>query len=103
MEAALHYYDGLLARTLGREAEAEGALRRALYLDPGFVMAHYQLGLLLIAVARPAEGRRFLDNAIRLGQTLPAGAHLAEADGIGPRELAQSAALARSAVEEPAR
>ncbi|MCJ2079934.1 CheR family methyltransferase [Methylobacterium sp. J-090] len=103
MEAALHYYDGLLARTLGREAEAEGAWRRALYLDPGFVMAHYQLGLLLIAVARPAEGRRFLDNAIRLGQTLPAGAHLAEADGLGPRELAQSAALARSAVEEPAR
>ncbi|GJD32026.1 hypothetical protein PMNALOAF_3291 [Methylobacterium adhaesivum] len=98
MEAALHYYEGLLARALGREAEAEGALRRALYLDPGFVMAHYQLGLLLIALSRPQEGGRFLDNAIRLGQTLPVGASLAESDGIGPRDLAQSAALARSAL-----
>ncbi|KQP58901.1 CheR family methyltransferase [Methylobacterium sp. Leaf112] len=100
MAAVLHYYDGLLARTLGRDAEAEAALRRALYLDPGFVMAHYQLGLLLIAMTRPAEGCRFLDNAIRLGETLPAVAHLAEADGIGPRELAQSAALARSTLED---
>lgn len=103
MQAALHYYEGLLARTLGRDAEAEAALRRALYLDPGFVMAHHQLGLLLIAVSRPAEGRRFLDNAIRLGQALPVGTCLAESDGLGPRELAQSAALIRSASDEAAR
>jgi chemotaxis protein methyltransferase CheR len=103
MAAALHYYEGLLARTLGRDAEAETALRRALYLDPGFVMAHHQLGLLLIAVSRPEEGRRFLDNAIRLGRALPIGTRLAEADGLGPRELAQSAALARSASGETVR
>ncbi|SFG68636.1 CheR family methyltransferase [Methylobacterium gossipiicola] len=103
MEAALHYYEGLLARTLGRDAEAEAALRRTLYLDPGFVMAHHQLGLLLLAVSRPEEGRRFLDNAVRLGQALPAEACLAEADGLGPRELAQSAALIRSAADGAAR
>jgi len=103
MEAALHYHEGLLARTLGREAEAEAALRRALYLDPGFVMAHHQLGLLLLAVSRPEEGRRFLDNAVRLGQALPVDACLAEADGLGPRELAQSAALIRSASDEAVR
>ena len=98
MEAILHYYDGLLARTLGRDAEAEGALRRALYLDPGFVMAHYQLGLLMIGLGRRADAARALDNAIRLAQSLAPDAVVAEGDGLGPRELARSAALARAGV-----
>lgn len=95
-DPALHYYDGLLARSLGRDAEAERALRGALYLDRDFVMAHYQLGLLLLGLGRNGEAARALDNAIRLAQALPAGAVVAEGDGLGPRELARSAALARA-------
>lgn len=95
-EAALHYYQGLLAHSLGREAEAERALRGALYLDRDFIMAHYQLGLLLVVRGRIDEAGRALDNAVRLGLALPPGATVPEGDGLGGREIAESAALARA-------
>lgn len=95
-EPALHYYQGLLARSLGREAEAERALRGALYLDRAFLMAHYQLGLLLIAHGRPDEAGRALDHAIRLGLAQPPGVPVPEGDGLGGREIAESATLARA-------
>ncbi|MCJ2034461.1 CheR family methyltransferase [Methylobacterium sp. J-068] len=95
-DPALHYYDGLLAHSLGREPEAERALRGALYLDRDFVMAHYQLGLLMLGLGRRGEAARALDNAVRLAQALAPDAVVAEGDGLGPRELARSAALARA-------
>ena len=95
-DAALHYYDGLLARALGRDAEAERALRGALYLDRDFVMAHYQLGLLMLGLGRAGEADRALDNAIRLAQALAPDAVVAEGGGIAPGDLARSAVLARS-------
>ncbi|MDB5647585.1 protein-glutamate O-methyltransferase CheR [Methylobacterium sp.] len=95
-DPALHYYDGLLAHSLGRHPEAERALRGALYLERDFVMAHYQLGLLLIGLGRTGEAARALDNAIRLAQALAPDAIVAEGDGLGPRELARSATLARA-------
>ncbi|MCJ2045225.1 protein-glutamate methyltransferase [Methylobacterium sp. J-078] len=96
-DPALHYYDGLLARALGRDAEAERALRGALYLDRDFVMAHYQLGLLMLGLGRAGEADRALDNAVRLAQALAPDAVVAEGDGIAPGDLARSAVLARSA------
>ena len=99
-EAALHYYEGLLAWSLGREAEAERALRGALYLDRDFVMAHYQLGLLLIATGHPAAAARALDNAIRVGNRLPADAYLPEGDGTRAGQLVAGATLARDGLEE---
>lgn len=97
-DPVLHYYDGLLAHSLGREAEAERAWRGALYLDRAFVMAHYQLGLLMIGLGRRADAVRALDNAIRLAQSLAPDALVAEGDGLGPHEIARSAALARAGV-----
>ncbi|KQP40821.1 protein-glutamate methyltransferase [Methylobacterium sp. Leaf104] len=97
-DPVLHYYEGLLAHSLGREAEAERAWRGALYLDRAFVMAHYQLGLLMIGLGRRSDAARALDNAIRLAQALAPDAVVAEGDGLGPHELARSAALARAGV-----
>lgn len=96
MQAALHYYDGLLARGLGRDAEAERAFRGALYLDRDFVMAHYQLGLLLLALGRGAAAGRALDNAARLSRALSPEAPVPEGDGISAWQLAESAAMARA-------
>ena len=97
-DAALRFYEGLLARTLGREAEAERAFRAALYLDRGFVMAHYHLGLLLIAQGRPAEAARALDNAVAFSQALPPDTALPEGDGAGAGEIAAGAAAARAGI-----
>ncbi|AWN44096.1 CheR family methyltransferase [Methylobacterium durans] len=91
-------YEGLLGLSLGREAEAERSLRGALYLDPGFVMAHYHLGLLLAALGRPGPARRALDNAGRLSEALPPTLVLPEADGATAGEIAESARLARARI-----
>ena len=43
--APAHYYYALVLQSTGAHGEAEKALRRAIYLDRGFALAHYQLGL----------------------------------------------------------
>jgi chemotaxis protein methyltransferase CheR len=83
---ALHYYQGLVLHALGRLAEAEESLRRAVYLDSEFVMAHYQLGVTRLAQGRTALGRRSIKTAAVLTGTkasdenLPCGASLTVAD-----------------------
>ena len=90
-EPALRYYEGLLALDLGREVEAERALRGALFLDRGFVMAHYQLGLLMARRGRREEAVRALDNALRLAQGLPPETILPEGDGVSAIRMAENA------------
>ncbi|AWN50113.1 protein-glutamate methyltransferase [Methylobacterium terrae] len=87
----LRYYEGLLARARSRPEEAERAFRGALYLDKGFVMAHYHLGLTLIAAGRDEAGRRAVANAVRLAARLPGDAVLPEGDGLTAAELAGAA------------
>ncbi|WP_424134695.1 CheR family methyltransferase [Roseomonas chloroacetimidivorans] len=85
--AALHLLDGLIARALDDTAAAEAALRRALYLDKGFVAAHYQLGLLLLDRGATEAGRRSIANAARLARALPGGTVLEEGDGMTAETL----------------
>ena len=101
-DPALRYYEGLLALDLGREAEAERALRGALFLDRSFVMAHYQLGLLLARKARRGEAARALDNALRLAQGLPPETIVPEGDGVSAERLAENARALLSAIGGPA-
>jgi chemotaxis protein methyltransferase CheR len=90
-DATLRLYEGLLARARARPEEAERAFRGAIYLDKGFVMAHYHLGLTLIAAGRREAGCRALANALRLAAGLPAEAGLPEGDGLTPGDLAEAA------------
>lgn len=80
--AALHYYDAILHHGSGDAVAAEAGLRRALYLDRGFVLAHHRLGLLLLGTGRRDAGRRALTAALRLAAALPCDASLAEGDDI---------------------
>ena len=89
-DARLRYYEGLLARSLGWEREAERALRGALFLDRDFVMAHFQLGLLLSALDRAAPATRALDNAGRLAHSLAPDTVLPEGDGVTAVEMVET-------------
>ena len=82
MVAGLHLYAGLLAWTRGEPAEAERALGRAIYLDTGHVMAHYQLGLLRLHRGDVAGGRRAIAHALRIARSLPPDTPLPEGDGL---------------------
>ncbi|GJD52279.1 hypothetical protein OPKNFCMD_5042 [Methylobacterium crusticola] len=91
-DARLRYYEGLLARARARPEEAERAFRGAVYLDKGFVMAHYHLGLTLIAAGRAGDGQRALANALRCAERLPGPSLLPEGDGLTAERLRAAAA-----------
>ncbi|PSC03922.1 protein-glutamate methyltransferase [Alsobacter soli] len=95
-DPTLHYYRGLLDQSAGRLGEAETAFRSALYLDRSFVMAHYQLGLLLARRGDRVAARRSLSTAARLAAGLPGGAELPEGDGLTAGTLTL---LARAALQ----
>jgi chemotaxis protein methyltransferase CheR len=87
LNPALHFYQGLISQALNRPVEAQQAFRRSLYLDKSFAMAHYHLGLLLLADGQASAGRRALANAARIAGTMPDDQALAEADGATARDL----------------
>jgi chemotaxis protein methyltransferase CheR len=68
--AAAHYFHALVLHSTGAIGEAEQALRRAIYLDRAFALAHYQLGLARKEVHDTAGGVRAFRNALdALGNT----------------------------------
>lgn len=54
---------------LNQSAEAEAELRKILYLDHQCVMAHYQLGLLLLRNRKKIAGLKCLKNAVVIAAT----------------------------------
>ena len=100
-DPSLRFYEGLLARGLGREAEAERALRGALFLNRDFLMAHFHLGLLLSDLGRAEPARRALENALHLTHALAPTAPVPEGDGLSAGELATSARLALESLGGP--
>jgi chemotaxis protein methyltransferase CheR len=87
LNAALHLYKGLIAQALKRPAEAEKSFLNGIYLDKSFAMAHYHLGLLLLAEGRLGPGRRSLTNAARIAAAMPDGHALSEGDGLTAKDL----------------
>jgi chemotaxis protein methyltransferase CheR len=87
LSAALHFYQGLILQALGRPDDAEKSFLKSLYLDRNFAMAHYHLGLLLLAEGRSAPGRRSLTHAAQSVAAMADDRPLDEGDGVTAREL----------------
>jgi len=87
MHAAAHFLHALVLEQTGGFDAAELALRRAIYLDRGFVLAHYHLGLALQRKGQLADARRSLANALRLAAGLDEGAAVEQGDGMTAGEL----------------
>ncbi len=80
---AKHYF--LLATILQEKnspAEALEALRRALFLDPSFILAHVSTANALRGVGRRKEARKHFDNALALLEKLPYDVEVAESGGL---------------------
>lgn len=89
-DPVLLYLDGLGALAEEDKAGAEKALRGALYLDRGFVMAHYLLGRHLLREGREQEGRRSLGNAAEAVATTDPYAPVPEGEGLTAADLRQA-------------
>lgn len=90
--APLQFYCGVVAQAAGRLAEAEAALRRAVYLDPGFVMAHYHLGLVRLEMGSPTA-RRAIKAAATLAGTFSRLERLPHGGGLTAGDLIDFARL----------
>ncbi|MEQ1785329.1 MAG: hypothetical protein ABMA14_28620, partial [Hyphomonadaceae bacterium] len=80
--ARLQYYDAVLRQVSDDLKGAEAALRRALYLDRGFALAHHRLGLLMLALGRRGEARRSLLTAAKLAEAVAPHELLPEGQGV---------------------
>jgi chemotaxis protein methyltransferase CheR len=66
LNAGMHYLRAMIVQEQGAAEEASGSLKRALYLDPRFVLAHFALANLELRRRRQREADRHFTNTLRL-------------------------------------
>jgi len=89
MNSAFHYLRATILQEQADFEAAVAALKRALYLDHDFVMAHYALGNLAVARQKPDEAARHFRITLSLLDRLEPEAVLPESDGITASRLAE--------------
>lgn len=68
LNAHAYLVRALVLAEQGKADDAEAALRSALYLNRGFVEAHYELGMLNIRSGKVKAGIKQLENALKLAR-----------------------------------
>lgn len=87
LDPLTHFYSALILEQMGTVAEAEEELRRAIYVDRKFVLAHYHLGLLQQRKRKEPLARRSFENVLELLSQRADTESFADADGITVAEL----------------
>lgn len=95
----IHLYHALILEQRGLHTEGERALRRAIYLDRSFVLAHYYLALLLQRKHDPRGAQRSFRNVVRLLDGADPAREYPEADGLTAAELAGLARMHLNVLE----
>lgn len=84
-----HYYLlGTIQQEQGQAEAAQRSLKRALYLDPGFVLAHFALGNGELLQGRPREAERHFRNTLAMLQRHPQDETVPESEGLTAEGLA---------------
>lgn len=87
LNPASHFTVALIHEHLGQIEEARNALRKAIYLDREFVLAHYNLGTLLQSTRELEPARRALRNTLEILKRLPEEESLPCGDSVTAGEL----------------
>lgn len=82
MNPSLHCLRARILEELGRQGEADAALRRVLYLEPSSIPAHFGLGNLALHQDKKAQARRSFTHVLDLLQGLQPDAELPDMDGL---------------------
>jgi chemotaxis protein methyltransferase CheR len=93
LNGGLHYLRALILQEQGATEESVTSLRRALYVDPGFVLAHFALGNLALRQQKFKEADRNWTHALDLLSRYPPDEVLPQSDGLAAgrfREMIQS-------------
>ena len=92
VDPAGHYLHAMVVLEQGDLQRARASLQRAIYLDPGFVLAHFALGNLARRCGRSAEAAKHFSNAQYLLRACRADDSLPESDGLTAGCLAEALA-----------
>lgn len=82
LDSAGHYLMAVLLLEQGQPEAGMQELKRTLYLDQDFVLAHFALGNLYRQQGRGKDAGRHFDNALRLLKSRPQDAVLPESEGM---------------------
>jgi chemotaxis protein methyltransferase CheR len=96
-----HYLRAVVLEEQGEWEEAARSLRKALYIDPKFPMAHVAMGNLARLKNNLVEAKKHFKNAIEVLKTCPKEQVLAESDGLTAGRLAEIVGTLVNAQESP--
>jgi chemotaxis protein methyltransferase CheR len=89
LNPANQYLFAAIQQELGQGDAAAQSLRRALYLAPDFVLAHFALGNLCLSQGRHREAARHFDNTLALLRKRPRDEILPESEGLTASRLGE--------------
>ncbi|OOG57983.1 CheR family methyltransferase [Polaromonas sp. C04] len=92
VDPAGHYLHAMVVLEQGDAQRARASLQRAVYLDYGFVLAHFALGNLARRCGKNAEAVKHFSNVQHLLRAFRADDPLPEADGLTAGRLAETLA-----------
>jgi len=81
LNAGWHYLRAMILQEQGSLLEATRSLNRALYLEPGFVLAHFALGHFALRQKQVSQAMKHFDNAHALLRSCPPEDVLPESEG----------------------
>lgn len=81
LNAGWHYLRATILQEQGLLPEATRSLNRALYLEPGFVLAHFALGHLALRQRQASQAMKHFDNTLVLLRSCPSEHVLPESEG----------------------
>ena len=96
MNAGCHYLRATILQEQGLLEEAQAALKRTLYLDQNFVLAHFALGNLTLREAKVKESEKHFENALSLLSAYRQEEILPESEGITAGRLVEIITLQRN-------
>lgn len=89
-DAGVHYLRASILAESGDRTGAIDALKRVLYLDPEFILAHFALGNLYRLNDEPARADRHFTHALELARRQPPDQLVPASDGLTAGQLAQT-------------
>jgi len=82
LNAGLHYLRASILQEQGEAGEASAALKRALYIDPNFVLAHFALGNFALRQENFTEANKHFTNVLGLLADYQSDDVLPQSDGL---------------------
>jgi chemotaxis protein methyltransferase CheR len=89
LDASAHYLHAMILQELGERTAARRSLQRAIYVQPGFVLAHFALGNCARHGAPSTEANKHFQNALRLLRDRPPNELVPGSDGLTAGRLTE--------------